>query len=61
VSAIVLQPRNGSARIDDAHSVIYTPYAQFTGSDRFIQRICGRRGDLQGENCSNIEYAVTVY
>ena len=57
---IIVQPRNGSVQSLEGYSVAYTPRSEFKGNDHFIQRICGD-SNLEGTNCSNIEYAVTVY
>jgi hypothetical protein len=57
---IIAQPRNGSVQSLEGFSVAYTPRRGFKGTDHFIQRVCGD-SNLEGANCSNIEYEVTVY
>lgn len=57
---IIVQPRNGSVQALEGYSVAYTPRSGFKGNDHFIQRVC-RDSNLEGTNCTNIEYAVTVY
>jgi len=57
---IIVQPRNGDIQSLEGFRVAYTPRSEFKGDDHFIQRVCGD-SNLEGTNCSNIEYAVTVY
>ena len=57
---IITPPRNGSIQSLEGYSVAYTPRSGFKGSDYFVQRVCGD-DHLDGTNCTNIEYAVTVY
>ena len=57
---IIVQPRNGSVQSLEGYSVAYTPRSGFKGSDRFIQRVCDG-SNLEGTDCTNIEYVVTVY
>jgi hypothetical protein len=57
---IIAQPRNGDIQSLEGFRVAYTPRSGFKGNDHFIRRVCGD-SNLEGTNCSNIEYAVTVY
>ena len=60
VLKIIVQPRNGSVQSLEGYSVAYTPRSGFKGNDHFSQRVC-RDSNLEGANCTNIEYVVTVY
>jgi hypothetical protein len=57
---IIVEPRNGTVQSLGGYSVAYTPRSGFKGNDHFVQRVCGD-SNLEGTNCTNIEYAVTVY
>ncbi len=56
VVTITLQPENGIAEVNASNQIIYTPLADFNGSDNFEYQVC------DSENaCDNASVNVAVY
>ena len=56
--SVLQSPAHGTVRLRGPTSYVYSASRGYTGDDRFMMKICGNyRG---ADNCTNVQYNVTV-